>query len=330
MARLIYREKPYEDELLLDYMERIGFFNGFENTPRFCRWLDNVFKRDFCEDYSEFRPDRRRRFVLSSLISEKINTLELPQESILWRIAVDRRKICLRCFELSEYIRAYWNFSEYKTCHVHSQPLNYFDGMPYKNINLLGGVQKYRLDLKIVENVVSKLDSLKRIYDMSRDFEWLELEIDVVYGMFDCLRMDALTRVKGIKHVVWEIRQAMLVAESFDRRVALICTCVKRYILATTGVLERLFCMLVWCAPQENKYALKGKYISMYSSWALERLLEVGFDVYGWIGGGPDSRDSLIRFLDESVISARGLRYLKRQLDFVLKDANIGRLNSVD
>lgn len=325
MARLIYREKPYEDELFLDYVERIGFLNGFENTPRFCRWLDNVFQRDFCEDYSEFRPDRRRQFVLSYLIGEKIDTLELPSDSIHRRISIGRRTICCRCFKESMYIRGYWHLYEYKTCHVHAQNLNYYDGIAYKHINLLGVVKKYRSESKYVENVVSKLDALKGLSGMYRELDWMNLEIEVVYEMFNCLSMDGLTRVDGRKHVVCEIRQTMLVGESFDRRSILICTCVKRYIFATNDALERLFCMLVWCAPHGKEHVLKSKYISMYSSWALERLLEVGFDVDEWIGGVPDSRGSLIRFLDESVITESGLQYLESRLEIIFKEEKYKR-----
>lgn len=306
--------------MFLDYMERIGFFNGFENTPRFCRWLDSVFKSDFCDDYSDFRPDRRRRFVLSYLNGEKINTLELPSDSIQRRISIGKRTICCRCFRESMYIRGYWHLYEYKTCHVHAQNLNYYDGTAYKHINLLGVVKKYRSESKFVENLVSKLDALNGISGMYREFDWVNLEIDVVYEMFNCLSMDGLTRVAGIKKVVFEIRKAMSVGESFGRRSTLICICVNRYIFATNDALERLFCMLVWCAPHGKEHVLKSKYISMYSSWALERLLEVGFDVDEWIGGVPDYRGSLIRFLDDSVISDRGLLYLERRLDSVFKD----------
>lgn len=203
---------------------------------------------------------------------------------------------------------------------MHGQRLNYYDGIPYKHINLLGVVKKNRSESKLVENLVSRLDVLKGLSGMYREFDWVNLEIDVVYEMFNCLRMDGLTRVAGIRHVVFEIRQAMSVGESFGRRSTLICICVKRYIFATNDALERLFCMLVWCAPHGKEHVLKSKYISMYSSWALERLLEVGFDVDEWIGGVPDSRGRLIRFLDESVISDRGLRNLERRLDFVFKD----------
>lgn len=325
MGKLIFRGKPYEDELVKDYVERIGFFNGFENTPRFCRWLDKVFRKDFCEDYSEFRPDRRRRFVLGYQIAEKINEIELPSESIQGRISADRRAICLLCFQISAYIRAYWHLNGYKTCHVHYQPLSYFQGNPYENIKLLGAIQKYRLDSKVVENCVSKLDSLNRIRDMSKCFEWSALEIDVVYGMFECLRMDGLTRVEGKKHVICEIQQAILVGESFSRRSAMICTSVGRYILADSGVLERLFCMLVWCAPQGNECAIRGKYVSVYSSWAVKRLFALGLHLDQWIHGISDTKAILIRFLDNSVISDRGFHYLAGRINLVLGDQKLIR-----
>lgn len=114
MGRLIYRGKPYDDEIISDYVERIGFFNGFENTSRFCRWLDGVFQRDLCEDYSEFRPDRRRRIVLSHLVGEKINTLVMPSEGIQRKISTGKGKICCHCFTENMYIRGYWHFYEWR------------------------------------------------------------------------------------------------------------------------------------------------------------------------------------------------------------------------
>lgn len=132
---LIYRSSIRENESVEDYIDRLGFHNGFSSRKRFISWLDDKFEKSYgCLDW--YTDGDEVHYLLKSWY-KRVFALEAELESSIcptiflakYRFKnATKKEVCVTCWSESDYIRSYWYLSEYKTCHLHNEKLVDFHG----------------------------------------------------------------------------------------------------------------------------------------------------------------------------------------------------------
>ena len=131
---LLYRSKIRENEGIEDYLDRIGFHNGFESRRRFFLWLDNEYEDTY--GHLGWYSDGDESHYLRKCWYKRIFALEAVLETSIFPALMlanfrfyssTKKQVCAACWSESDYIRSYWYLVEYRQCHLHNETLMDFD-----------------------------------------------------------------------------------------------------------------------------------------------------------------------------------------------------------
>ena len=191
---LIYRESKHDDERLVDYIERLAFFNGYH------KHFDS-FKRKLASYGGELYPELSNHdsievYAIERIIKQNLYAYGEEKFSVrlkkqfsheeVFRSKKDRykitRRICAKCWFDKQYVRSYWYDDRYEICHIHIEPIVEINGFDYLKVNYLNrarkaknGYEQERRHLNFYENLIKiYTDFFTRI-----DRSSLDLELDL-------------------------------------------------------------------------------------------------------------------------------------------------------
>lgn len=137
--KLLYRSEKYHDESFSDFLDRLGYWNGFSSKETFARFLADLFNETYYSD------GYGAHLMLEQLLGRNIPKTgnhcmarsKIPNGVV---------KICANCWKENRYIRFYWRFNDYIECHIHGALLIYPNFFSYQSDNAIGVKADGKLD----------------------------------------------------------------------------------------------------------------------------------------------------------------------------------------
>lgn len=162
---LLFVDEQKQNESLTDYVNRIAFHNGFEDSESMINvFLDSKpFKEKFSSLQKEIKSDslpsyglvnseqddlRRKRFsfkkrsfnwedlklFIELVTGKKVRSNSYPKKDYSSsRFKLSGRnsplisKVCMQCWLEDPFVRFFWNFDNYNSCHHHKCSMVYYD-----------------------------------------------------------------------------------------------------------------------------------------------------------------------------------------------------------
>lgn len=131
---LLYRARNRSNECVEDYIDRLGYHNGFNSQTRFLDWLDKNYESLYADsgwfsDGDEWNNRHmfwhKRLFAIEAMLNKSTYRIVFLSKCGLNN---STPRICQTCWNEAEYIRSYWHLAVYKECHVHGEPMTDFEG----------------------------------------------------------------------------------------------------------------------------------------------------------------------------------------------------------
>lgn len=122
--KLLYRGDKNTDELIFDYINRIGRKNGFNDEKKFKKLVSNYFNSDLELKVNDLHHKAIYRLAMESNFRRSI-ALDESHRYRQSKYSFWSRKPgkCENCFHEDPYIRFYWWLTSYRKCHVHGSSI---------------------------------------------------------------------------------------------------------------------------------------------------------------------------------------------------------------
>lgn len=114
----MYRKSKHVDESFFDYLSRLSYWNGFGSVEKFSKFI----AEEYGEKLGGVRDQIKNEYILRCWIEQLLRrNIPISQMNSLMesKVSHGKARVCPHCWEEARYIRFYWRFNDYTTCHKH-------------------------------------------------------------------------------------------------------------------------------------------------------------------------------------------------------------------
>ncbi|CAN8139646.1 hypothetical protein THIOSC15_1730009 [uncultured Thiomicrorhabdus sp.] len=196
---MLFTPPKYSDEVLSDYIDRLAFYNGFSSRNKFIR---SISQNTRLQGYNKTH---------KSLMLLTSNSIDFKEPIGRGKNKKHKVRMCSKCFCEDRYIRFFWEFYEYKNCHIHRIPLIEVNSFTYdiclvcsekENCRVTSGKNFYEKTIEYAQPLSSDFISFNSIVNNEVNSKKIAMFFINFLKVFFSKNFNEILETKKIKYQV--------------------------------------------------------------------------------------------------------------------------------